>query len=227
MTNASPGHLLNQKREPEVLPKIIVDHREKNSLVVSELMKRGFEVEFKQLPVGDYLVRDVAIERKTISDLKSSIINKRIVQQLLELKQYPKHFLIVEGVLDENMYDGGIHENALRGFLLTVALEFQTPIIFTHNTQDTAKYISVLARKKEKTTEQSIRASKIFKTKEEQLQFILEGFPNVGPTKAKELLNKFSSLKNIFNADEKELEEVLGARTKEFKSLLELSLKNN
>jgi ERCC4-type nuclease len=213
-------NIFSSSKTPEKeKPKIQVDNREKNSLVPSFLMKQGFEVEFKQLPVADYLVKDIAIERKTISDLKSSIINKRIFGQLIELKQYPKHLLLVEGILDEDLYNSGIHENALRGFLLSIALEYQTPLIFTHNEEDTAKYIYVLA-KKEKSPESGIRASKILLSKEEQLQFILEGFPNVGPAKAKALLKKFKTLNNIFNATEEELKEILGVRTKEFKELI-------
>jgi len=65
-----------KKTKKQELGKVIVDNRERNSLVASELMKMGFEVEWKQLPVGDYEVNGVVIERKTISDLKSSIVNK-------------------------------------------------------------------------------------------------------------------------------------------------------
>ena len=209
-----------KKNEKDEKIKIEVDYREKNSLVVSELMKMGFEIEWKQLPVADYIVNGVAIERKTVSDFKSSIINKRIMTQLLELKQYEKNLLIIEGILDEDLYNVGIHENAFRGFLLSVLLEFQTPIVYTHDEKDTAKYISVLANKKEKGA-QGIRASKILLTKEEQMQFILEGFPNVGVVKAKKLIEKFGSLSKIFNASEEELKEVLGKRAKEFKDLLE------
>lgn len=208
----------NEKEEKKI--KIEVDHREKNSLVVSELMKMGFEVEWKQLPVADYIVNGVAIERKTVSDFKSSIINKRIMTQLLELKQYKKHLLIVEGILAEDLYSFGIHENAFRGFLLSVLLEFQTPIVYTHDEKDTAKYISVLANKKEKGL-QGIRASKILLSKEEQMQFILEGFPNVGAVKAKKLIEKFGSLSRIFNASEEELKEVLGKRAGEFRKLID------
>src|SRR3989344_1312628 len=111
--------------------KIEVDHREKNSLVVSELVKLGFEISWAQLPVADYIVNGVAIERKTISDLKSSVIDKRIISQLLELKQYERKFLLVEGILKEDLYNSGMHENAFRGFLLSVALDFEVPIIFT------------------------------------------------------------------------------------------------
>jgi Fanconi anemia group M protein len=213
-------NIFSSKKVQKEKLKIQIDNRERNSLIPSYLIKQGFEVEFKQLPVADYLIKNIAIERKSVSDLKSSIINKRIIQQLLELKQYPKHLLLVEGVLDQDIYSSqGIHENALRGFLLSVALEYQTPIIFTHNEEDTAKYIYVLA-KKDKSRDFSLRASKIFLSKKEQLQFILEGFPNVGPAKAKALLEKFKTLNNIFNASEDELKEILGRRAEEFKSLL-------
>ena len=213
-------NIFSSKKVPETKVKILIDNREKNSLVPSFLEERGFQVEFKQLPVADYIVKEIAIERKTVSDLKSSIISKRIISQLLELKQYPKHLLLVEGILDEDLYNSGIHENALRGFLLSVALEFQTPLIFTHNEEDTAKYIYVIA-KKEKPSEFSLRASKILLSKEEQIQFILEGFPNIGPAKASALIKKFKTLNNIFQASEEELEEILGKRAKEFRELLD------
>jgi ERCC4-type nuclease len=211
------------KKKTKPLPqiKIQIDHREKNSLVPSELIKHGFQLEWKQLPVADYIIKNTAIERKTVADLKSSIVNKRIIQQLLELKQYPSHLLLVEGIIDEDIYSSpGIHENALRGFLLSVALEFQTPIIFTHNERDTARYLMVLA-KKTTSPESGIRASKIFRSKKDQQQFILEGFPNLGPTKAKALIKEYKTLNNIFNASEEELAEILGVRSKKFKELLD------
>lgn len=200
--------------------KIVVDNRERNSSVVSELVGMGYSVEWRQLAVGDYLVNGVAIERKTVSDFKSSIVNKRIVSQLLELKQYPKSFLIVEGIIDEDVYSGGIHENAFRGFILSILLEFGVGIVYTHDAKDTAKYIDVLARRREK-GEIGIRASKILLSREEQQQFILEGFPNVGAVKAKALLEKFGSLGKIFGASEEELKEILGVRAEEFRKLLE------
>jgi ERCC4-type nuclease len=78
------------ERPPEL--KIIVDNREKSSLVLPELLSKNFKIEFRQLPVADYIINDIAIERKTLSDLKSYIINKRIIKQPLELKQYKKTY---------------------------------------------------------------------------------------------------------------------------------------
>jgi len=204
----------------ESLGKIVVDNRERNCLVPSLLMKKGFVVEWKQLPVGDYIVNGVVIERKTVSDFKSSIISKRIIQQLEEIKQHPKHLLMVEGIIDEDMYSGGIHENAFRGFMLNVLLEKGVPIVFTHDEDDSVKYLDVLARKKER-SENGIRAGKILMGDREKMQFILEGFPNVGPKKVRKLIEKFGSLKEIVNASEEELREILGSRAENFMRICE------
>ena len=210
-----------KKIETEERGKIIVDNREKNSLVVSSLVGMGYSVQWEQLAVGDYLVNGIAIERKTVSDFKSSIINKRIIQQLLELKQYSKCLLIVEGIIEDDVYSGGgIHENAFRGFILSVGLEFGVPVIYTYNSEDTAKYIDVLYRRKDK-GDIGLRASKIALTRKEQLQFILEGFPHIGPVKAEKLLGRFGSLSRIFNASLEDLESVLGKYASEFKELLD------
>ena len=86
--------------------RIIVDYREKNSLVISKLIKLNFEIEFKELKVADYLVKDVAIERKTVSDFISSMLNRRLLKQLEELQQYQKKLLIIEGVDEQELYSG-------------------------------------------------------------------------------------------------------------------------
>ncbi len=199
-----------EKKNQQSEIKIIIDNREKNSLVASELAKLGFQIQFVQLPVADYIINDVAIERKTLSDFKSSIINKRIISQLLEIKQYPKNLLILEG-FENYPYEGIIHENAFRGLVLSISLEYKVPIICTLNEKDTAKYISILANKKQD-KEFSLRASKIFLSDKEQLQFILEGFQGIGPITAKKLLSHFRTLKRIVNASKEELEKIIGKK---------------
>lgn len=197
--------------------KILIDNREKNSLVPAELSKLNHPIEFQQLKVGDYIVNNIPIERKTISDLKSSIINKRIFDQLQHL-QLNQGILIIEG-LDENLYQGIIHENALRGFLLSLATEYKVPFLFSQSPKDTALYISILSKKSQK--EISLRQSRILPTKKEQLQFILEGFPNIGPKTAKALIKEFKSLKAILTASEEQLQPILKSKTKTFLALIE------
>ncbi len=201
--------------------KIIIDYREKNSLVISELMSLGCKIEIKNLPVADFLINDVAIERKTVSDLISSMINKRLLKQLEELQQYKKRLLIIEGFDERELYSDsndknrGMNANAVRGLLLSILLKYEIPILFTKNYEDTAKFILVLSKKKEKET--SLRVNKKTLNKKERLQFILESFPGIGPKTAKKLLSHFKTLKNIFNASEEELKEMVGKKAEIFK----------
>ena len=211
-----------QEQKPRLA--IIADNHEKNSLVISELSELGIDVEMQHLPVADFLVNGVAIERKTVSDFLSSMINKRLSRQLEEIKQYPKSLLIIEGIDEQELYDDcnheGINANAIRGFLLSIVLEFQVPIIFTKDYADTAKFISVLA-KKEKKEHISLRAVKKSLNKKEQLQYILEGFPGIGPATAKKLLKKFKTIRGIINASEDELKKEIGKKAGVFKIITE------
>lgn len=199
--------------------KVVADYREKSSLVASELISLGLEVEFRELKVADYLVNNVAIERKTISDFISSMLNKRIKRQLEEIQQYENKFLIIEGIEEQELYSDdnleGVNANAIRGFLLSIILKFKVPIIFSKNYEDTARFINVLARKKVK--ESSLNVSKKTLNKKERMQFILEAFPGVGPKTAKKLLEEFKTIKNIMNSQEEELEKVIGKKADVFR----------
>ncbi|MBI2045416.1 hypothetical protein HYT23_05130 [Candidatus Pacearchaeota archaeon] len=213
------------KRKIKIIekPKIIADYREKNSLVISSLMSLGADVEIKELKVADYLVKDVAIERKTVSDFISSMINKRLLRQLEELQQYNKKILIIEGADKEELYSDnseGINANAVRGFLLSITLRHNIPIIFTKNSEDTAKFLLVIAKKKEY-SEIGLNAKKKSLNKKEQMQLILEGFQGIGPKNSKKLLEKFGSLKNIIDASQEELKSCIGKKSEIFKILNE------
>src|SRR3989339_307299 len=75
-----------KKEKPIETKEIIkIDYREQNSFVPTNLKKLGYEIEFLELKVADYIVKDVAIERKTVSDFLSSMINKRLAHQSKEV----------------------------------------------------------------------------------------------------------------------------------------------
>ena len=209
----------HQPAKPLVKPKVIIDHREKNSLVASELVHLGCEIEFKNLNIGDYIVKNVIIERKTISDFLSSMMNKRLVNQLNNLQQIENKLLIIEGFDEQELYhsESGINENAIRGFLLSISLKYKVPIIFTKDYSDTAKFILVLAKKPEKENEIGINEKKKARNYKEQMQYILEGFPGIGPKNAKKLLKEFKTIKNIINAKIEDIQKVIGKKSEIFK----------
>ena len=230
-------------------PLIVVDHREKNSFVVSELLNRPVQLEFQQLPIADYLINGIAIERKTVSDFLNSMINARLLRQIEELKQYENKLLIIEGTSENELYrddnEGinssvispeairnypsefrgklkktrGLSSNAIRGFILSITLKHKIPLILTKNAEDTAKFINILSRKKEK--ELNLNAKKKTLDKKEQLQFLIEGFPGIGPKKSKKLLEKFKTIQNIITAPINELEEIIGKQAESIREIIE------
>jgi Fanconi anemia group M protein len=209
--------------------KILVDYREKNCLVPSEIVKCGCEVEFRELKVADYIVKDTAVERKTINDFISSMINRHLINQLAEMQQFENRLLIIEGIKEQELYSdnkvGGVNANAIRGFLLSISLRHKVPIIFTKDEEDTARFICVLA-KKESSSENPLNVNKKTLDKNEQLQKIIEAFPGVGPKTAKKLLQEFKTIKNILNSDLESLEKILGKKSELMKEIIEREYKN-
>ena len=203
--------------------KILIDYREKNSLVPAKLKVQGFEIVFQELKIGDYIVNETIIERKTVTDFHQSMINRHLFNQIEELKQYENKLIIVEGLEHKELYDdfklNGINANALRGFILSITLKHKIPLILSKNSHDTAKFIEILSKKKQK--EMPLNASKKTLNKKEQMQFILESFQGIGPKNAKKLLEEFGNLKNIFNAKRKDLEKILGKKAEIFDLLEE------
>jgi len=206
--------------------KIIIDIHEKNSLVPSYLKELNSIIEFKKLDVGDYLINNIAIERKTNSDFISSMLNKRIITQLNNLKKYKKFLLIIECLDLKNLEKTKIKPNAIKGFLLSISLNYNIPVIQTQDQKQTAEYLNLLAKQQIKKQEISLH-SRIPKTIKEQQLYVLQSFPNIGPKKSKLLIDKFKSLKNIVNATELELKPILGKRTYDLLRLLEFSKKRS
>ncbi|MEI6731156.1 MAG: ERCC4 domain-containing protein [archaeon] len=190
--------------------RIIADTREKNSLVPSEIIKLGNLLEFSHLEIGDYIAGKTIVERKTFSDLQSSIINKRIFSQLENLKKYPSAILIIESSDAEPF----IHANAIRGFLLSCSLDYKIPIIFSKYERETAVFLSLLAKENKSPTSLRFKPSSF--SKKEKIQYILEGFPGIGPKTAQLLIKEFKTIKNIINASQEELAKVIGKKAEAF-----------
>lgn len=195
----------------EVTPVVYVDHRESNSGVVRELSNLGTKIRTSTLAVADYQVSlDVAVERKSAQDFTSSIIDKRLYKQAKELvENFSKPLLIVEG---ENLFTGGLHPNAIRGALASLAVDFGISIIPTRSPEDTAAMIYRLAVREQDKGQRDIpiRTEKKPLGLQEHQIFIIESLPNIGPVTARKLLENFGSVKNVMNASTDELTQVEG-----------------
>ena len=211
MENEKKVKVIDKKEDKNEFPVVYADSREGNSKVIRHLSEMEIDVKIHTMTVGDYQVSDeVVIERKTAKDFVNSIIDKRLFKQAQDLsEEFKKPIIILEG---DDIYNGMLHPNAIRGTMASLALDFRISILPTRNSQDTAamiKRIAVREQKGEKTAI-SIRTDKKPVSTTEQQLFIVESLPNIGPVNAKNLLKHFGSVSKVLNASESELQEVEG-----------------
>ncbi len=201
-------------------PIVYADSREGNSKVIRHLSQMEIDVKVRSMAVGDYQVSDdVVIERKTAKDFVDSIIDKRLFKQARELSEEFKHpIIILEG---DDIYNGMLHPNAVRGTIAAIAIDFGISIIPTRNSQDTAAMIKRMAVREQNgdKTHIQIRTDKKPVSLWEQQLFIIESLPNIGPVNAKNLLQHFGTVEKVITASESELQEVEGIGEKTAKNI--------
>ncbi len=207
---------------------IFVDSREQNSNVLKELFEKDCKIITKQLTIGDYVLsKEVCVERKTIEDFINSMIDGRLFNQMIDLREnYEKPLIIIEGNMNEIFTIRNMHKNSIIGAITSIALDYNIPILNTKNDKETADYLYVIAKREQIAREKeiSLRIGRKGLTIQEQQQYFIEGLPLVGPTMAKKLLEKFGSIKEIINASEKQLQEVEnmgGKKAKKIKKIIE------
>jgi len=188
---------------------IFADYREKGSGIIKALSESGVRVELSKLDVADYLLSErVAVEHKTARDFVDSIIDGRLLSQLSNLKKYERPLVVIEG--EEDIYSQRkIHPNALRGVLATILVNYGMPLVHTKNYKETAALFLIIAKREADPSKKDfiLHTAKPLTDKELQ-EYIVGALPGVGPALAKPLLKKFKTIRNIINADEKELRKV-------------------
>jgi ERCC4-type nuclease len=185
--------------------RVIVDNRERNAELIEAIVANGVEVEFKTVHVGDYVISDrVCIERKTIYDFESSIINGRLFDQIKRLREhYEFPILVLEGDYDYFR----LKNNIINGAIAALYIDYSIYIIHTYDVQNTADIIASIARHEQykEAREPTLKGGARAYTSEQFQEYIIGNLPGVGPKLARALLKHFKSIRNIANADEKEL----------------------
>ena len=228
--------------------RIVVDERERNSKVPKFLIEDGAQIDFARLSVGDYIISpEIAIERKTISDLINSIYDGRLFIQCSDLIQfYSKPILLIEGnILNLQFENFSEKQNdeieitvekilQIYDALATVALIFRIPIIHSPSANYTSKFLIILLNKAIKSgiTINGPLIKRIKKGNHIQLQqlSILSSLPGVGDKLAIKLLKKFGTPSRAINASISELSLIPGfgkARAEKVKKILNSNLNDD
>ncbi len=187
--------------------KIIVDNRERNLDIIEGLSGSGILLSFAQLPVGDYVLSDrMCVERKTVGDFESSIINARLFNQLERLNDtYKKPILLLEGGESEF----SMNRNVILGAIISVYSDYNVQVLRSRDAADTVSILARLAEREQegKRLPRMLGSKRAFTNSQWQV-LILSSIPGIGPKLAKSLISHFKTVKKVVSAEPDALMEV-------------------
>lgn len=202
---------------------IRIDYRETNSEIIRCLGKHPlFTIEKTHLTTGDYqLGRYLLMERKTWSDFSLSIIQGRLFRQAARMNQVVREdkvkaaVLVIEGQVND--YEAiRMHSEAITGAVASLMIRFHLPVFQTRTPQETIKLMEIIYSQLLITDSGSQRPfpprwGKINrKSRRRNQDYILQGLPGIGSSRAADLLQYFGSVEAVFNASASELAKVEG-----------------
>ena len=216
---------MNEHQTPwsQKIPEIIVDSRETASGIIELLEQRElFEIKVEQLEVGDYVIADLCIERKTGPDFERSLEEGRLFKPLLMLRRAcRRRALILEGSLP-----GSIPKRGVEGAIARIAAGLQSPILYTKNGTDTVMTLQRLALQLYGLTTSSFHSpARGLRTDFAFHQiYVLAGIPGIGLRRAQTLIGSFGSLRKVMNASRADLLAVAGIGPVQAETIEQLSL---
>ena len=188
--------------------RVVADERERASGVPDELSKLNVRVYFSRLPVADYVLNpEIAVERKSVRDLVSSVYDSRLFYQAAKISAaYAKPFLLVEG---DSKEVEGLAKNlkSFYGAIANVTLAYGLRVLYTANQKETAMAIAELlahARAKPLAMMPSELPPKSKSVPQQQL-YLVSSLPGVGRRLAERLLAKYGTPRRIMGLTAGEL----------------------
>ena len=171
---------------------IFIDDREPKDIII-ELKRRHLAVEIRHLESSDYCFGEVGIERKTIGDLYSSAMDRRLWAQLDTLRRTYK----IPIILIEDYHSFKQLDKITQGILTTLVLFWKQQVIFTFGWLETAKWLEALFLKygAGKSGREPPAAVRKYKTTKEITLEMLQCVAGIGPTTARRILE---AIPNIF-----------------------------
>jgi len=205
--------------------KVVADEREKASGVPEELSKLNVRVYFSQLPVADYVLNpEIAVERKSVKDLISSVYDARIFYQAAKLAaSYAKPYLLVEGDSKE-VERLAKNLKSYYGAISNITLAYGLRMLFTANPRETAIAITELlghARAKPLSRIPSELPPRA-KSLPQQQVYMVSSMPGVGRKLAERLLLKYGTPRRIMGLTAGELSMTPGLGWKRAEKIKEL-----
>ena len=209
-------------KSPEKI-KMVIDHRETNRLLLESLANHPLmQVRKGTLETGDFKINNtLLVERKTCSDFVLSIIQGRLFRQAYRLTKHVHDrtietaVMIIEGA-ESDFQRVNVSREAIFGAIVSLQIRFHLPVFRTLDPVETVRMIDTIHHQMTMGLGDPGRSfparHRTFnrKTKLRQQIFILQGLPGIGAARARDLLDHFGSVGNVFTASREQLQQVPG-----------------
>jgi Fanconi anemia group M protein len=188
---------------------------------ILEILSSQVKVEERPNLPSDFILsalppkRPLMVERKTINNLLTDLSTGHLWEQMrnaLQYKEVADYCIVLEtkglwAVDRFRKWDKG----SLMRRIESIELDWKVPIIPSYDPEWTAEWLVAKAKELDKPEEERefpIRIKPPVKSIEEQVRFLLEGLPGVGPSLAKKLWERFGTARKVFMATSEQLQEV-------------------
>ena len=189
---------------------------------IINLLRNKTEICVKNFTPGDYIIGNNGIERKTINDFLSSLVQKRLFEQLTRLKVCYQNCLLIIEAFDLSHFS---NTTSIYGVILKLMMDMNIKVIFSQTKEQSADILYILDRRigNKVYNKELLNYQLKYKNRDRPLSqkqlLMLQAIPNVGVKRARLLLNKFGRIKDIFEADDKTILSVEGIGNKTIKNL--------
>eukprot|EP00111_Clytia_hemisphaerica_P023677 TCONS_00069779-protein len=205
---------------------IVVDMREFGSELPNMLYCRGIELLPVTLEVGDYILTpDICVERKSVSDLIGSLNNGRLYTQCVSMTRfYRKPVLLIEfnesksfSLQAKGSLKNEISLQNISSKLTLLTIHFpKLRIIWSQSPQLTAEIFEDLKSNADEPNAEVAMAVGVEGAGQQNhfyniiQQDLVDRLPGVNMKNCRHILNKFNTMKELMNTDEKTISDVFG-----------------
>lgn len=178
---------------------IFIDNRGKNEQEIADILsKKNYPVTVQHIDSGDYVIGDLAIERKTIDDLIGSVMSREkghnFWNQIKVMKDtYKKQIVIIEGFI-------AWEDRQLAGIIYGLVDGWQIPFLNTLSKEQTALRIGQLHDRYGSSSTSRLPPCAVQKayTPEQVRWMMVQCIPHIGMVVGKRIVEK---IPYIFRAD--------------------------
>jgi len=107
---------------------IEIDDREPDCQMLADVEGLNLEFKKKRLVIGDFVYKDLVVERKTVDDFCNSILDGRLERQINNmLKSDKQKIIIVIGKIEKRAVS--MHEHCILGKMISIIFKYKIPLI--------------------------------------------------------------------------------------------------